>query len=140
MGQSFDNAWTFLHIRNCVKEAIIDIKITEEFRGFIYGLNKFFFELINALHPIKTTVEELCRRYSNFFTADIAISYILKKLKYANSSIIKRLYKAIITRMKERRLHLSSLFYYLHKGTSNVSEPDFIMVSSPIECFRLIVN
>ncbi|KAG0440927.1 hypothetical protein DMUE_1419, partial [Dictyocoela muelleri] len=107
----------FYILRSCVKKAIIDIKKTEEPEDLTKDEIKILFELINALQLIKTTVEALCRRDSNLFTADIAISYMLKKLKDANSSISKRLYKALITRMKERRSHLSSLFYYLHKGT-----------------------
>ena len=70
-------------------------------------------DIITAFLPMKITVEALCRQDSNFFTDDIAISFMLKKLHCANSLISKKSYAALKFRMKERLTDLSGLFQYI---------------------------
>lgn len=130
----------FYLLKDCTQKTLIDIKNTDKSLDLSHDDIQMLFDIITALVPIKTTVEALCRRDSNLFTADIAINFMLKKLKDANSAISKKLYAALILRMEERRTDLSGLLQYLHNGISNVSGIDFVTVPSSIKCRKLIVD
>jgi hypothetical protein len=130
----------FYLLKDCVQKVLIDFKNTDTSLDLSHDDIQMLFDIITALIPVKTTVEALCRRDSNLFTADIAINFMLKKLKDANSAISKKLYAALIIRMEERRTDLSGLLQYLHTGISNVSGIDFITVPSLTKCRKLIVD
>ena len=91
-------------------------------------------DIITALVPIKKTVEAHYWQNNNFFTADIAIDFMLKKLNDANSPISKKLYAALKFQMEELHIDFSDLLQYLHNGI------DFITAPSSIKCWKLIVN
>lgn len=131
-------------LRNCIQKALIDISPPE---GEYFALSKdeikMVSAIINALVPVKATVDALCRRDANLFTADAAITFMLKKLKDANNVISQKLHSALILRMQQRRTDISGVLQYLHNGRTKVqseSETEFVTVHSSIKCRKLIVE
>ena len=57
----------------CIKKALIDIRNKDESLDLSHNENQMLLEIINALVPIKTTVEALFRQDSNLFTADLPL-------------------------------------------------------------------
>ena len=93
------------------------------------------FAIFSAFVPVKITVDVLCRRDTNLFTADVGIIFMLKKLKNANNVINQKLHSAFIFRIQQRSTDIS--------GMTNVqSEPEteFVTVPSSIKCCKLIVE
>ena len=94
------------------------------------------------LVPVKATVEALCCRDANLFTANVAITFLLKKHKDANNFISQKLHSSLVLRMQQMRTDVSGILQYLHNGRTNVqpeSEIDLVTVPSSIKCRKLIV-
>ena len=123
----------FYLLRVCIKNALIDIRNKDESLNLSNNENQMLLDIITALPPIKTTVESLCRKYGNHFTADIAINFMLKKLHDANSFPSDKFYVTLKFRMEERRTYFRGLLKYLHNGKSSISGIDFITVPSSIK-------
>lgn len=130
----------FYLLKDCTRKTLIDLKNMDTSLDLSHEDIQMLRNLIRALLPIKITVEALCRRDSNLFTADLAINFMLTKLQEADSDISRKLRAALLIRMKERRTDLSGLLQYLHNGRSNISEMDFIAVPSSAKCNSLITN
>lgn len=130
----------FYLLRNCIQKSLIDCKLnisTDVSQNEIQAIA----EIVDALTPIKATVEALCSQDANLLSADIAINFTLKKLQEADNIISQRLFAALSTRMKERRTDLSGLLYYLHNGMNKIPQTDeFITVPSSTKCRKLIVD
>ena len=99
-------------LKNCIQKALIDINIPES-KSFALS-NKVVAAVINDLVPVKVTVDVLCRRDANLFTADIAITFMLNRLKDDNNFISQKLHSALIPLMQQRRTDISGLLQYMH--------------------------
>ena len=99
-------------LKNCIQKALIP-----EGESLALSNNevKTVSANINALVQVKATVEALCRRDANLFTADIAITFMLKKLKDANNVISQKLHSSLVLRMQQRRTDVSRILQYLHQ-------------------------
>ena len=62
-------------------------------------------DLVVLLTPVKATVEALCRRDATLITADIALEFMLNKIKQQQSEIGKQLYAALSHRLKRGEHH-----------------------------------
>ena len=91
--------------------------------------------------PVKATVEALCRRDATLITADIALEFMLNKIKQQQSEIGKQLYAALSHRIKERRTPLSSIVYYLHNAQVTSSKiPDVFVPNTSAQNKKIIIN
>ena len=87
-------------MRDCILKAHIDLKIKSKLEEEDFDLIK---QLVDALNPIKTTVEVLCRRDSNLVKADVALDVLLCYLKEQESNVAFLLYESLIDELKKRR-------------------------------------
>lgn len=109
----------FDKLKYCVKKAFLDLELDSKIDDSIKmdeNEYKIVSDLVALLTPVKATVEALCRRDATLITADIALEFMLTKIKQQKSEIGNKLYAALSHRIKERRTPLSSLVYYLHNG------------------------
>ena len=131
-------------LKNCIQKALIDISLPEGESLALSNIElKTVSAIINALLPVKATVEALCRRDANLFTADVAITFMLKKLKDANNVISQKLHSSLVLRMQQRRTDASGILQYLHNGRTNIqseSEIELVTVLTSIKCRKLIVE
>ena len=61
-------------------------------------------DLVVILTPVKATVEALCRLGATLIAAEIALEFMLTKIKQQQSEIGKQLYAASSHRIKERNV------------------------------------
>ena len=110
----------FYLIRDCVKKALIDLKLKTVFEDFeIQRVS----ELVEALLNVKAAVEAICRRDANLITADAAINFVISKLLDQNYSVSLELSAAISSRIEERRTGMTKVLRYLHtRSFSNENE------------------
>ena len=131
-------------LKNCIQKALIDISLPEGESLALSNIElKTVSAIINALLLVKATVEALCRRDANLFTADVAITFMLKKLKDANNVISQKLHSSLVLRMQQRRTDASGILQYLHNGRTNIqseSEIELVTVPTSIKCRKLIVE
>ena len=84
-------------LKNCIQKSLIDISLPEdESLALSNNESKTVSAIINALVPVKATVEALCRWDANLFTADVAITFMLKKLKDANNVLSQKLHSSLV--------------------------------------------
>jgi len=69
--------------------------------------------------PVKVAVEAICRRDANLITADVAIQFMMEKLKRSDFDFGKRMYDELKTRIVERRTVWSDIASYLYYGNDN---------------------
>ena len=108
----------FNKLKNCILKALIDLNSNILMDDCEF---KQLNDLIEALQPLKLTVEALCRRDSTLLTADAVLWTVLSNLKNQNTKISIQLYESLENRIAERRRKLSSLFQYLHTGKTKIS-------------------
>jgi len=118
----------FCELRNCIRKALIDLD--SEFKMEDWEFDRLE-ELVDALRPLKLTVEALCRRDSDLLQADTALNFALDKLDSANTPISLELAVALRRRIKERRTEASGVLNYLHTGNRTDETLDQNVFSTP---------
>jgi len=68
---------------------------------------------------VKVAVEAICRRDANLITADVAIQFMMKKLRQSDLELAKRMYDELKVRILERRTVWSDVASYLYYGNDN---------------------
>jgi hypothetical protein len=76
--------------------------------------------LVVTLEPVKLAVEALCPRDATLFSADTTISFMINN--WGNSDLTVQLKESRSRRMNQRRIKVSSLLQYLHKGNQTYAE------------------
>lgn len=107
---------TFSKVIVCVQKSLLDLRSDIVFSDQEVILLQ---NAINALLPIKLTVEAICRRDANLLTTDAALSFLLQTLSDLDSEISRDLKHQLEIRICERRLEASSALKYLHGGFSS---------------------
>lgn len=116
-------------LKTCIQKAFLDFATDDSLK-----MNETEFKIISdlvlLLAPIKATVEALCRQDANLITADIAMEFMLSKIKEQNCDISRQLFSALSHRIQQRRTQFSSLLMYLHNGHNKFSSMPEIFVSN----------
>ena len=76
----------FYFIRNEVRKALIDFKLQPSVVFTDYEFEHIH-NIVHALQVIKLTVEVLCQWDSSFLTVDVALRFMLKKLKAQKTAL-----------------------------------------------------
>src|SRR5437016_6226866 len=100
--------------KDCIKKILIDLESKIVVEDWEWDR---IYDLVQALEPIKLTVETLCRRDANLLTADTALNLTLTEILQANTPISLELALALRKRIKERRAIFSSALQYLYTGS-----------------------
>ena len=109
----------FYLLKNCIEKALIDLKSNVKFSKEEYDLVS---DLIHALQPVKAAVDLLCRRDATLLTAEVALKFMLGKLKEQNSVICKEMMLALLARVEQRRTAASGVLQYLHNSNPAVAQ------------------
>ena len=97
--------------------------------------------IVLLLTPIKETAEALCQQDATLIRADIALEFMLTKIKQQQSEIGKQLYAALSHRIKEKRTPLSSIVYYLHNAQVTSSKiPDVFVPNTSAQNKKIVIN
>lgn len=106
-----DMIGVFLKIKNSVLKALIDWKTEISFsEEEIRTLS----EIYNSLNVVKLAVLSLCRRDATLHTADTTLKFMFKKLDEQYIVLSLKLATNLRSRIKQRRLLLAGVLYYLH--------------------------
>jgi hypothetical protein len=103
----------FVQLKNCVQNSLRDLESKIRMEETEWQAIE---DLVRTLQPVKATVQALCRRDSDLFTADLALQYTLDKLKEQNTTISREMGDALGRRILQRRTEVSGLVKYLYKG------------------------
>ena len=99
-------------------------------------------EMANALQPLQTTVETLCRRDMSLSKADAAFTVLLNHLAGQEATISNSLYFSLIDEVKKRHIFGSDALRYLQ--TCNCDFPIYrhLNVNAPSkhQISRLIIS
>lgn len=72
----------FVLLKSSIQKAVVDLKEPIEISNNEFKILK---ELLDALTPIKLTVEALCKQNTNLIMADTAFKFMFRELKIQNS-------------------------------------------------------
>lgn len=136
----FEMLKRFKMLLSSIQKTLIDLNLTNDEYNITLAETKQIEDMIVVLEPIKLTVDTLCRRDSNLITANIALTFMLQKLRSTNSLLSDKLYNSLCIRLKERSTKLGSLLIYLHYGylTSDNTNFSFPLLSNA-ECLELLI-
>ena len=73
-------------------------------------------EIVDALNPVKATIEHIYKQETNLIQADSAFNLLLSYLKNQNIQISYSLYTILVSRLNQWRTDLSDLLKFLHTG------------------------
>ena len=104
----------FLQLRTCVQKSLIDLKSDVTFDTYEF---ENISEIIDALKPLATTLEALCRKDANLVMADAAIKFAFDKIEESAGPTSVLLKQALLKRIKERRTEMSTVLLFLHSGS-----------------------
>lgn len=124
----------FYLLRNPIMKSLIDLK-----SDILITLDDFskLKSIIDALGPLKVTIEALCCRNTNLLIADATLKFAHSKLIAQTNNLSQSLAASLEKRIKERRTEFSGLIQYLHSG--NVSEENPIFpIPKPERIVQLI--
>ena len=134
----------FCKLKSCIMKSQIDLQLSENMEDWEFsGLQ----QLVEALEPLKVTVERICRRDADLFTTDVALNFAIQKLETANTPISLELSVALRRRILERRTDASSVLQYLKFGQMEQSldeelfkRPSKAKITDFIKCLIMRLN
>ena len=98
----------FNKLRDCVRKALVNLNL------HMYYFSDIDIDLllttINALRPVKVSVDALCRKDANLLIADTTFVFMLDNLKKQSSEFSRRLQNFLLQRILKRRTNLSHCF------------------------------
>lgn len=100
----------FLKLKTCIAKALIDIKSNILFTEDDWTLMEQLYEILDI---IRIVLEALCRRDATLLTADVAVTFGLKKLSAVSTNIGKKMFTCLKKRCSKRRLIETSVLKYL---------------------------
>ena len=119
----------FLLLESCLKKAMVDLKSI--------CLEEFEFRLLkHIVNPAEITVEALCRRDMSLCSADAALNFMLSQIDKIDNDFACALYKAIKTRVLQRRNIHTTVLKFLTTG--NFEGPKTTAHEIKIEIVRLL--
>ena len=79
-------------MKDCITHALIDPESETRLEDNEWSTIN---DLISALQPVKATVEAVCRRDADLFTADVALKFMFSKLEELGSFTSSELVEAM---------------------------------------------
>ncbi|XP_035714943.1 uncharacterized protein LOC118438569 [Folsomia candida] len=110
----------FYNLRSCIRKSLIDLKPEVKIYLDDDDVNQIH-QLIQALGPLKLTVEVLCRRDSNLLSADAALNFTLSKPDELETRVAEDLAEMLRKRILERRTEYPGVLQYLHSASHMMS-------------------
>lgn len=97
------------------------------------------FEIIFALQSVKVTVDNLCARSINLYTADLTLQFMSEELQSQNSDLSIRLFDELIKQISKRRTIYPEVLQYLYNPSSLQSyKYDIFNISSKAEITQVL--
>ena len=129
----------FYQLRNCVQKAMIDLTMQSDFTEKDFCDIK---ELVEALKPVRSTVEAICRRDANLITADVAFDCLIKHLANQKTPISLQFQDKLVSHLEERRTDLSDVLKFLHTGNakSSIHHSLSILPANKTRITKLIID
>lgn len=118
----------FIEMKGCILKAMIDLNIRLKLEDSDIRMIE---EMANALKPLQTTVETLCRRDMSLFKTDAALTVLLDHLAEQETSISNLLYFGLIDELKKKHTFLSDALGYLQTCKTKFTIYDHLNVKAP---------